>query len=471
MLVMKFGGTSVGDAQCFASVEEIIARAMRERPPVVVVVSAMSTVTETLLAAARLAAAGDEAAVREKLEYLERKHLQVVEELFTGSRRAEVRKAVEEILAEFQKLCAGVALLRELSMRAMDAGWSAGERLSATLLASYLTERGIPAQAVDAARCVVTDSNFGSARPRMDATQERLQQVVSPLAKSGSVPVLTGFLGATQEGIRTTLGRGASDYSAAIVAASLDADELCIWTDVDGVLSADPKVVGEALILEELTYEEAAELSHFGAKVLHRETLAPLVAHTIPVYIKNTFAPHKPGTRIGAMHEGSPLGPKAASSLAPVALLTLRSNGTPETTELLARTFEALSHSHVEILMVTQASYQNSFCLLVPHAATQAARAALERVFRLELSHQYLQPIESEDVAAVALIGEGMRGMPGIAGRLFGALGRAKINVIAIAQGSSESNISLVVALPDGPAAVEAIHREFIAPATAPRRQ
>ncbi len=471
MLVMKFGGTSVGDAQCFAKVQEIIARTLRERSPIVVVVSAMSTVTETLLTAARLAAAGDEKAVREKLDYLERKHLQVVEELFAGPRRAEARKAMEEILAEFQKLCAGVALLRELPLRAMDAGLSVGERLSATLLAGYLAERGISAQAVDAAQCVVTDSNFGSAQPLMDATRERIRQVVLPLAKSGSVPVVTGFLGATREGIRTTLGRGASDYSAAIVAASLDADELWIWTDVDGVLSADPKVVGEALILEELTYEEAAELSHFGAKVLHRETLAPLVAQSIPVYIKNTFAPHKPGTRIGRVHEGSLLGPKAASSLAPVALLTLRSNGTPQTTELLARTFEALSHAHIEILMATQASYQNSFCLLVPHAATQAARAALERAFRLELSHQYLQPIETEDVAAVALIGEGMRGMPGIAGRLFGALGRAKINVIAIAQGSSESNISLVVALPDGPAAVEAIHQEFIAPATAPRRQ
>lgn len=470
MVVMKFGGTSVGDAQCFANVQEIIARAMRERPPVVVVVSAMSTVTESLLAAARLAAAGEEKAVREKLESLERKHLQVVEELFAGSRRAEVQQAVEEILAEFQKLCAGVALLRELPMRTLDAGLSVGERLSATLLASYLTERGVPAEAVDAARCVVTEGNFGGARPLLEATRDALRQVVLPLLESLCVPVVTGFLGATREGIRTTLGRGGSDYSASLVAASLDADELWIWTDVDGVLSADPKVVGGALILEELTYEEAAELSHFGAKVLHPKTLAPLESNKIPVYIKNTFAPHKPGTRIGSMHEGSPLGPKAVTSLAPLALLTVRSNGTPGTTELLARTFEAMSHSHVEILMVTQSSYQNSFCLLVPHAATQAARSSLEQAFRLELSHQYLQPIESEDVAAVALIGEGMRGTPGVAGRLFGALGRSKINVIAIAQGSSQSNISLVVALPDGPAAVEAIHQEFIAPATAPQR-
>ncbi len=467
MLVMKFGGTSVGDARCIAAVREIVARASRERAPVVVVVSAMSTVTETLLETARLAAAGEERAVGEKLEFLRQKHLAVVAELFQGQRRASLAQAVAEILAEFQKLCAGMALLRELPLRAMDAGLSVGERLSATLLAAHLSDQGISAQAVDSAACVVTDGEFGDARLLPDPTREATRRVLLPLVEKGSVPVVTGFLGATREGVRTTLGRGGSDYSGSLVAAALDADELWIWTDVDGVLSADPKMVGEARILAEISYEEAAELSHFGAKVLHHKTLAPLASRVIPVWIKNTFAPEKPGTCIGPPRLGSAFGPRAVTSLAPVTLLTLRSHGTPGTTELLARTFEALSHSHVEILMVTQASYQDSFCFLVPKATALKAKTALEEEFQLELSHRYLQPMETEDVAAVALIGEGMRGTPGIAARMFGALGSARVNVISIAQGSSESNISCVVSVADRAAAVRAIHEEFIASAAA----
>src|SRR3990167_5182146 len=316
MLVMKFGGTSVGDAQCFRGVKEIVAPGVREHAPVVVVVSAMSTVTEALLESARSAAAGgNERGVEEKLEHLRQKHLRAIEELFPGPRREQVTKAVSEILAEFEKLCAGMALLRELPLRAMDAGLSVGERLSATLLARYLDDQGIAAQAVDAATCLVTDDNFGSAPPLMEATREAMWRVLLPLVEKGSVPVVTGFLGATRGGVRTTLGRGGSDYSASIVAAALGAEDLWIWTDVDGVLSADPKMVGEARFLDELTYEEAAELSHMGAKVLHRKTLAPLLTRMIPVWIKNTFAPEKPGTRIGAPHAGSPLGPKAVTSL------------------------------------------------------------------------------------------------------------------------------------------------------------
>jgi aspartate kinase len=296
----------------------------------------------------------------------------------------------------------------------------------------------------------------------MEPTRAATRKLILPLIEKGILPIATGFLGATRDGHRTTLGRGGSDYSAALIAACLDADELWIWTDVDGVLSADPKLTSEAIFLSEVTYEEAAELSHFGAKVLHHKTLAPLIPRRIPVWIKNTFAPEKAGTRIGPARQDGPKGPKAVTSLSPVTMLTLRSNGTPGTTELFSRTFAALSHSEVDILMVTQASYQDSFCFLVPKAMAALAREALEQAFRLELNHKYLEPLESQDVTAVALIGEGMRGIPGIAARLFGALGREKINVIAIAQGASESNISLVVSLQDRGAAVNAVHSEFI---------
>jgi len=463
MLVMKFGGTSVGDARCFANVKEIVARAAREQPPVAVVVSAMSTATETLLEATRLAVSGDQKAVEQKLQYLESKHLQAADELFSGAHREAARKAVKEIHGEFQKLCAGMALLAERPLRALDAGLSVGERLSSIILAKYLEQEGIAAQAIDASECLITDDNFGNARPQMELTREAMRRRLLPLAEKQCVPVVTGFLGGTRDGVRTTLGRGGSDYSAAIVAAALDADELWIWTDVDGVLSADPKMVGETVILDELTYEEASELSHFGAKVLHHKTLSPLLTRMIPVYIKNTFAPEKRGTRIGPPHEGSPQGAKSVTSIAPVALFTLRSKGGPNTTELFARTFAALDHAQVEILMVTQSSYQDSFSLLVPQTLAERATAALEGAFRLELNHNYLEPLKTQQVTAVALIGEGMRGMPGVAARLFGALAKEKINIIAIAQGSSESNISLVVSLEDRAAAVKAIHREFIA--------
>ena len=462
MLVMKFGGTSVGDAQCFRKVKDIVAAAARDHWPVAVVVSAMSTVTQSILDATRHAAAGDQEGMEKKLAYLEYKHRTTVQELLSGPEREATTAAVNEILSELRRTCEGMGMLRELPLRSMDAALSAGERLSATILAPYLASQGLPAQAVDASRCVVSDDNFGSARPLMEPTRTATRRVLLPLLERKVIPVVTGFLAATVDGVRTTLGRGASDYSGALMAASLDADELWIWTDVDGVLSADPKMVGEAVILDELTYEEAAELSHFGAKVLHHETLAPLVARKIPVWIKNTFSPSKPGSRIGPSHPASTQGPKAVTSLAPVAMLTLRSKGTPGATELLARTFGALAHSQIDILMVTQSSYQDSFCLLVPQLMSDRAVSELEQAFRLEWNHQYLDPLERQDVTAVALIGEGMRGIPGIAAKMFGALARHKINIIAIAQGSSESNISLIVSLEDRAAAVRAIHQECV---------
>ncbi len=464
MLVMKFGGTSVGSAEAIRGVKQIVAQAREKHAPVVVVVSAMSTITETLLAAARSSVSGDSKTAAEKLTHLEKKHLDTVDALFAGPRKDAARKIVQEITGEFRRICSGMEMLGEMPLRAMDAGLSVGERLSAHLVALFLEQEGIAADAVDTGKCVVTDDNFGSARLLMEPTREATRALILPITKAGRVPVVTGFLGATRDGIRTTLGRGGSDYSGAILAAALDADELWIWTDVDGVLSADPKAVSSARILDEITYEEASELSHFGAKVLHHKTLAPLASRMIPVWIKNTFAPEKPGTRIGPPHPGIPLGPKAVTSLAPVTMFTLRSNGTPGTTELFARTFTALHHASIEILMVTQSSYQDNFCLLVPQDASEAALATLETAFRLELNHGYVDPITRQDVAAIALIGEGMRGTPGIASQMFGALAQQKINIIAIAQGSSETNISLTVATADRAAAIKAIHDGCIAP-------
>jgi aspartokinase/homoserine dehydrogenase 1 len=461
MLVMKFGGTSVGDAKCIATVKDIVARAQREHEIGAVVVSAMSTVTETLLSAARLASTGDQKGVEEKLAYLEQKHVAAIDSLFAAAQREAVKTKVLAVLEEFRNICGGMALLRDMPRRAMDSGVSSGERMSSIMVANYMTEQGIPAEAVDAVHCVITDDDFGNAKPLTELTREGLRKTMLPMIGKKSIPIITGFTGGTRDGIRTTLGRGGSDYSAAIVADALEADELWIWTDVDGVLSADPKMVGEAAILDELTYEEASELSHFGAKVLHHKTLRPLRDRMIPVYIKNTFAPEKRGTRIGPSYDGSPQGAKSVTSMAPVTLLTVRSSGGPGTTELFARTFAALDHSQVEILMVTQSSYQESFSLLVPQNMAERATTALENAFRLELNHNYLEPLKAQQVTAIALIGEGMRGIPGVAARLFGSLATEKINIIAIAQGSSEFNISLVLEAGALKRALTALHKEF----------
>jgi len=460
--VMKFGGTSVGDASCIGKVVEIIRAASRDSH-VVVVVSAMSGVTNQLIESAIQSEAGNRDLVATIFNALRKQHDAAVASLIhSGTERKRLSHRMHAVFDEGDHLCQGTILLRELTPRARDSISSLGERLSAPLVAATLAEHGVASEAIDATDFIVTDSCHGAAEPRMDLTRERCTARLRPLLQQGIVPVITGFIGATEEGVLTTLGRGGSDYSATILGSVLDADEVIIWTDVDGVLTADPRLVPGASTISEISYREAAELAYFGAKVLHPKTLRPVMQSNIPVWIRNTFAPELSGTKItpaGPVTEG---GVKALTAISDVALITVGGPGIVGMRDVLGRTFTTTAAVRADILLISQSSSQNDICFVVPYAVAKCTVEALRREFAQDLAHEKVEHINSDTtIAIVAVVGEKMRGMPGILGRTLGALGREDVNIIAIAQGSSECNISVVVAQKDMKRALITAHREF----------
>jgi aspartate kinase len=295
-----------------------------------------------------------------------------------------------------------------------------------------------------------------------EETTVKTRQHLAPLRRRGVIPVLTGFRAATQDGYCTTLGRGGSDYSGTIVGAALDADEVWIWTDVDGVMTADPRLVPQARIIPEVSYREAIELSFFGAKVLHPKTILPVMKKKIPVWIKNSFNPAGVGTRIVATPIKAEPGVKAITSVSKASLITVNGRDALGLTQLVAKVFSTLSLEEIPTLMVTQSSADNVLCFAVHDADLPRVKARLEKAFELELLHEYMAAIDvMPHLAMVVAVGENMKGTPGIAGRAFGAVGRRGINIIAIAQGSSELSISFAVKASDVKEAVKAIHEEF----------
>src|SRR5260370_11581592 len=314
--VMKFGGTSVADAECIRRAAQIVARASLEGA-VLVVVSAMSGVTNQLILAARQAADGDETKSREIAAALHNQHGAVVSDLIEDEvRNSHAASELEQISGEVTTLCRGIALLRELTPRTLAIVSGIGERLSARLMAGALNELGVPSEAIEATEVIITDDDYEQAEPLMDQVRERASARLRPMLAAGVTPVVTGFIGATVDGTLTTLGRGGSDYSATTIGVALEADEIIIWTDVDGVLSTDPRLVPEARLLREISYNEAAELAYFGAKVLHPKTLRPVAEAGIPVWIRNSFSPETPGTRI--TQTGRPTN-KGAREITPIA--------------------------------------------------------------------------------------------------------------------------------------------------------
>jgi len=460
--VMKFGGTSVADAECIKRAGAIIQGAVL-KGPVVVIVSAMSGVTNALIQAAHQARDGHDAASSELARLLTEQHVSAIKTLLRDEdTRASLTTETECIIQQAWSICHGTALLRELTPRALDAVCSVGERLSAKLFAAMLCEMGVPSRAIDAIEIIVTDATHGQAEPDLNQTQIQARCRVLPLLEEGLCPVITGFIGATPQGTLTTLGRGGSDYSATIIGAVLDAQEIVIWTDVDGVLSADPRLVKEARTLREISYNEAAELAYFGAKVLHPKTLRPVAEAGIPVWIRNTFAPSKAGTRITAQGSAKPGGVKAITAIDEVSIVTVGGRGIVGVPEVVARAFAATAKEHVTVLLITQASSQNDICFVVHSTDTERTVQALRETFSHDLAQRKVEHITVDrEVAVVAAVGERMRGTVGVAGRTFSALARAQINVIAIAQGSSEYNISFVVEAQALKRAVEAVHQEF----------
>jgi bifunctional aspartokinase / homoserine dehydrogenase 1 len=459
---MKFGGTSVGDASCIARVAQIVKQASADGP-IVAVVSAMSGVTNRLIDAANLSALGEAKQVDTLFASLRQQHETALAALIKdATKRKHVATCIGKIFDEGERLCRGTALLRELTPRALDAISSLGERLSAPMVAGALAELGASSEPVESSELIVTDASHGGADPRMERTRERSEVRLLPLLAEGVVPVVTGFIGATEEGVLTTLGRGGSDYSATILGAALDAGEVIIWTDVDGVMTADPRLVPDARTIPEISYREATELAYFGAKVLHPKTLHAVSRAGIPVWIRNSFAPERTGTKITPKGRTNGGGVKALTAIRDVALITVGGPGIVGLPDVVGRTFSTTAEVHANILLISQSSSQNDICFIVAAPDAKRSVEALRKEFAQDVAHEKVEHITVDStIAIVAVVGENMRGTPGVAGRTFNAVGRDNVNIIAIAQGSSETNISFVVFEKEIKAALAALHREF----------
>jgi aspartokinase/homoserine dehydrogenase 1 len=459
MRVLKFGGSSLATPNRVRAVGRIVLDTYR-RESIVVVVSAFQGVTNDLVECARLAERGD-SKYEQMLHELARRHRAAAASLVGRGRRA-VRAGVEELLAELRDTLHGIRLLRHCPLQALDMTAGFGERLSALIVAAHLNQTR-PATFVDARQFVITEDQFTHATVVFGKTNRATRAYFARLFRTARViPVVTGFIGSTEDGRTTTIGRNGSDYSAAIVGAALGASAIEIWTDVDGVLSADPKLVSSAFALPQISYEEAMELSYFGAKVLHSATIAPAVARRIPILIKNTLNPEAPGTRISSQRvdDGSLIA-KGISSVGDISLLTLRGAsmvGVPGTAERLFRT---LASRRVNVILISQASSEHTICFAVRSADAARAIEAIESEFPYELQQQLTRLDHASNQAIVAVVGEGMKGRPGVAGKVFGALGRHNVNISAIAQGASERNISCVIDQDQQIRALNVIHQAF----------
>jgi aspartokinase/homoserine dehydrogenase 1 len=460
--VMKFGGTSVGDAGRIRSAAAIAAEASKERA-VVMVVSAMSSVTNTLIAAAGKAATGDEAAAEALTRALQEKHHETIGNLISDiENRRQLLSEIDALIERAANYCRGCALLGELSPRALDVIAGTGERLTARMAAAVLREMGLRGVAFDATDLIVTDEVHGGARPLADPTRKKTQAALFPLLEAGGIPVVTGYIAATAKGNPTTLGRGGSDYSATILGAALDASEVIIWTDVNGVLTADPRMVPDAATLDEVSYIEAGELAFFGAKVLHPMTLRPLIESAIPVWIRNSFQPGLAGTKITQTVRPTPQGVRAVTATRDVAMIAIAGPGIIGVPDIAARIFTASASVHANIVMISQSSSQDSICFVVQAADAARTEKALREALYEDVHQHDLEHIKvNRNVAIVAAVGENMAGTPGIAGRVFSTLGKEGINIIAIAQGSSEYNISFLVESGGMEKAVKALHQAF----------
>ncbi len=462
-LVMKFGGTSVGNAARIAQVAAIVRAQVEKGDEVIVVLSAMSGVTNALLASARDAAEGSIAKLLVTRDELQQRHFDVIDQLINSeSARASLRESTSHALDQFEDFCSSIFVLGELTPRATDVVGSLGERLIVPIAAQALCDVGIEARGIEATRLILTDNVFTAANPLMQATREKTRAELLPLLATKLVPVTTGFIGATENGIITTLGRGGSDYTATILGAALDADEVWIWTDVNGVMTTDPRIVPEAHTLPEITYAEAAELAYFGAKVIHPKTILPVSEKNIPIRILNSFDPSHPGTLIvrEARANGSFI--KAITAIRNLSIVTIEGRGMIGVPGVAGRVFSAVAREGVNVLMISQSSSEQNICFLVESDSAPRAIDALKREFELEQIRRNIEKISSQErTVIIAIVGAGMKGTPGIAAQVFGALAEQKINVIAMAQGSSEYNLSLVVDERDADASVRAIHNRM----------
>lgn len=459
MVVQKFGGSSVEDADKIREVARI-ALDHRVDGNIAIVLSAMRGCTDLLLQAAGDAEAGS-ASYRDALATLTKRHLDAAMALTNGSAYETLRSSLEAQLADLRDILHGVELVKECSKRSLDLIAGFGEKLNCQLMAGYLQGLGHEAHFIDASKnFVITNDRHGAAEVDFNATYRAVETRLKPLS---GVMVITGFVASTADGRPTTLGRNGSDYTASLVGAAIRADAVEIWKDVDGVLTADPRLVKNTLVLDEISMEEAMEMSYFGAKVIHPSTMLPLLERGIPLRIKNTLNPAVKGTLIRQNPRPHPYPITGIASITGAALINIEGSGMIGIPGFASRVFGALARARVNVIMISQASSEHSICVVCRENEAQAALGALREELKAE--HESKQLKDCELVAGlevIAVIGENMRGTPGITGRLFSSLGEKNINVLAIAQGSSERNISFVIDAKDRETALNTIHAAFL---------
>ncbi|MBN1685013.1 MAG: aspartate kinase [Spirochaetales bacterium] len=459
MKIMKFGGSSVGDAARIRGACEIVNEA-RATEKIATVFSAMKGITNSLIATAREAEQGDQGYL-ERLAEIDRRHKETARLLLDSPGEAGATlQSLDDLTGELRGILHGIELVRECTLRSMDLVMSFGERLSNIIIAAYLSANGTPAEFVDARECIITDHHHGSAVVNFEVSGTKIRKRLKAVK---GIPVITGFIASTPEGVTTTLGRNGSDFTASIIGAALGAKSIEIWTDVDGVLSADPRYVSNAFVINQVSVEEAMELSYFGAEVIHPYTMIPAVENNIPIWIKNTMNPQAPGTLIARNVERHRHPITGIASIENCSLINVEGGGMLGVPGIASRVFQALARAEINIIMISQASSEHSICLVCRSAEAGPAAEALEAELAWELDKKKINRVEIlNDLEIIAVIGENMRGTPGMSGKLFSSLGQAQVNVLAIAQGSSERNISFVVRGSDRQKALTVVHNAFL---------
>ncbi len=458
MKVLKFGGSSVATAESIKKVVDLLVDRLQKKEQLYIVFSALGGVTDKLIRLSKIALEGS-SSYPEELDALKDRHLNIIEQLMSVERSNQVIANFFRVWDELQSLLYGISLVKECTKRTLDCITSFGERLSAYIITQIIKEKYLDIDFIDARKLIITDDSFGQARVDFSITNERIQEHAATHLGSH---VVTGFIASTMQGETITLGRGGSDYTAAIFAAVLQAEAVEIWTDVDGVMTADPRKVQQAFPIAEMTFNEAMEISHFGAKVIHPPTIQPVLVENIPVLIKNTFNPEATGTWIKKNIEGEQPLIKGISTMSHIALLRIQGSGMIGISGVSSRLFQALAKHQINVILISQASSEHTICLAIHEDHAHKAKFAIEEEFKLEIyACQVEKIILEKEKSIVAIVGEKMRHRSGVSERLFTALGQNGVNIVAIAQGSSELNISAVIDSKDEEKALNAVHERF----------